>query len=84
MHPSLQTPDIFLEILDQIEASSPESVENDNRSLVNIAVVCRSWLEPALSRLWKRQKDLLPLFKTLPPHKWSIDECGSFVRTYAG
>ena len=81
MHHPLHIPDIFLSILDQLEPSSTMSAEKDNRSLVNIAVVCRSWLEPALDRLWKRQHELLPLLKTLPSHKWNIDEYHSFVST---
>ncbi|KAF7979697.1 hypothetical protein HWV62_41028 [Athelia sp. TMB] len=77
-HP-LHVPDIILSILDQLEPSSTESAEKTNRSLANIAVVCRSWLEPALDRLWKRQYELLPLLKTLPSHKWNIDRYHSFT-----
>ena len=83
MHRALQVTEIFLSILDQLGASSTEAIDRDNPSLASLAVVCRQWHEPALDGLWRTQRKLLPLLRTLPTHKWNVGEDKLFVRNSA-
>ncbi|KAF7968822.1 hypothetical protein HWV62_29220 [Athelia sp. TMB] len=80
MHPALQVKELFLGILEQLNASADNM---DKQSLTSLTVVCREWHEPALDALWRTQRMLLPLLKTFPAHKWNMGEDKSFTITEA-
>ena len=80
MHRALLVKELFLSILDHLGASSTEATNRDSASLASLAVVCREWHEPALDRLWRMQRTLVPLLKTLPMDKWKVGEDKLFVR----
>lgn len=73
MHRSLILPEIFRRILDFLEVvpyddfyASDSQLRCHNASTARLARTCRSFLEPSLDALWKRQLTLAPLMKTLP------------------
>lgn len=82
VHRALQIQEVFVNILDELGASS-DPPHRDPASLASLALVCRAFLEPSLDGLWKRQRDLLPLLKAFPANKWTVDG-GSFVRILSG
>ena len=45
---------------------------------LSFALTCKSFLEPALNLLWRKQLTLFNLIKTLPEDAWSICE-GNWV-----
>lgn len=53
-----------------------ELVEISEESAVSFAVTCRSFEEPTLSSLWKKQSSLFPLLGVLPGCIWDEDEYG--------
>ncbi|KAJ7885523.1 hypothetical protein B0H14DRAFT_3431807 [Mycena olivaceomarginata] len=49
-----------------------------NGSLFQLARTCHLFSDQALSLLWERQEDLIPLLKCFPAHKWEEASVGSF------
>jgi hypothetical protein len=76
MHPALAVPEIIRTILDFL-LPKPEHYEKANKeyylaatafrsSVLNVALTCQSFSEPALDVLWWAMDDLIPLFNFLP------------------
>ncbi|KAK7045210.1 hypothetical protein R3P38DRAFT_2883052 [Favolaschia claudopus] len=42
------------------------------QQVLNLAITCRAFSEPALDLLWKRQDTLFNLLKTFPPSLWEV------------
>lgn len=59
--------------------------EDDGESLAALARTCRALRTPALEVLWGRLKNLIPIFRLLPPDAWAfhVDEITS-RRVYVG
>ena len=57
------------EILREITASVADI---DPPTAVSLACCAKSFEQPALSALWKSQKELPTLIKTLPPDSWEL------------
>ncbi|KAI0359304.1 hypothetical protein OH77DRAFT_1017181 [Trametes cingulata] len=73
MHHCLLLPDILSRILDFLLVSPPDDfyatcqqLEDKNPSIASLARTCRGLLEPSLDALWRVQRTLAPLVKTLP------------------
>jgi hypothetical protein len=75
MHRALAIPEIVRTILDSFhEKGGLIRVEKDyylatralRSSVLNVALTCRSFSEPALDILWWTMDDLIPLFNLLP------------------
>ena len=75
MHRALAIPEIFRAILDSF-SPKPEHYARVNKdfylevtalrsSVLNVALTCRSFSEPALDILWWAMDDLVPLFNLL-------------------
>ncbi|OCH95132.1 hypothetical protein OBBRIDRAFT_788596 [Obba rivulosa] len=74
MHRCLQTADILLLILRQLEYNDFPLFHRDTRTLAVLARTCRDWNELALDVLWEGQLwGLVSLVKCLPADAWSID-----------
>ena len=58
-HHAIKSPDIVISILEHFD------MEQDRAACVNMALVCRSFAEPASNVLWRRIHGLLPLWKVL-------------------
>lgn len=52
-----------LKYLDEVEPNGPHI---NRKGLLNIALTCKAFLEPALDTLWESLDSLLPLLKLLP------------------
>lgn len=86
MHHALLLPDIFRRILDFLEIipnsdfySSYQEGREHNLYIARLAQTCTTFLEPCLDALWKHQRTLGPLVKTLP-----ADAYEQRPRTYRG
>ena len=86
MHRALAIPEIVRTILDCF-SPKPEHHRIANKdyyltatalrsSVVNVALVCRSFSEPALDILWWAMDDLTPLFNLLPGFQNEQEVCG--------
>ena len=58
-HHAIKSPDIVMSILEHFD------LEQDRAACINMALVCRSFAEPASNILWRRIHGLLPLWKVL-------------------
>jgi len=56
----------------------------NRKSVVNFACACRCLEEPVLSTLWKAQRSLFTLLKTLPRNTWCYEYTGSHGRVVRG
>jgi len=65
MHLCLQITEILTLILDSYDDYRP-----DKNTLLQLALVCKAFHEPALDALWKFQKSFLILVKTFPRDLW--------------
>lgn len=78
MHRCLEVAEILATIIDYVKVL-PHIAPFDggytpftegNHHLLQLAVTCRAFSEPALNALWRTQKSLLPLIETLPEDAW--------------
>jgi len=60
-----------------------ELVEASPPAAVSFALTCRSFEEPTLCSLWRRQPSLVDLVKVLPNHTW-VKNRYSFVTIVSG
>ncbi|KZT71700.1 hypothetical protein DAEQUDRAFT_723776 [Daedalea quercina L-15889] len=62
-HRAILVHDILLEIFDHLILSSPTDSEDqrDRPALLNAAVACRRFLDPAMTVLWRKLDDFIPL-----------------------
>uniref|UniRef100_A0A5K1K0P3 Cell surface hydrophobicity-associated protein n=1 Tax=Ganoderma boninense TaxID=34458 RepID=A0A5K1K0P3_9APHY len=80
-------PDVFLNILDFVNLQDPNSdpFRGDyqfchyNPTLAALAVTCKAFMEPALNVLWKSQRSLGPLVRTLPADLWEEEVVGTYM-----
>ena len=65
-------------LVDEIVRSIAEHLLDygDKPSSLAFSLCCRSLNDPALDVLWKRQTDLVTLFKVFPPELWEISIVG--------
>jgi len=61
-----------------------ELVEASPPAAVSFALTCRSFEEPTLCSLWKRQKSLVDLVRVLPNHAWVKNKYGVKVTIVSG
>ncbi|KDR79343.1 hypothetical protein GALMADRAFT_137192 [Galerina marginata CBS 339.88] len=74
MHPAIQNEDIFVQILEHIPSTDdhlafpPLNSLDKSRfaTLLNIALTCSAFTEPALDKLWRRIDNIICLLKLLP------------------
>lgn len=72
MHRCLQIEEILRNVL-ECHADAPES-------LVNMALTCRAFYEPAMYIRWRTLRSLEPLMRLLPRHKWDwCEPCPEIV-----
>ena len=72
-HPIFEIDELSRLIIDEL-------METSRKTVLSLALTCRSLEEPALSSLWKLQRRLIDLLKVLPNHTWVRDEWGiSFI-----
>ena len=64
-HRTLAVDEILREIIDRVIDIHPPTA-------VSLACCAKSFEEPALSALWKTQKELPVLIRTLPPDSWDL------------
>ena len=71
MHHFLRVPEIlsriFLEVFDPDDARRSYPFGSGSRTLVNLALTCKMFSEPALNILWRFLPNLVPLIRSLPP-----------------
>ncbi|EED80030.1 predicted protein [Postia placenta Mad-698-R] len=60
---ALNIDELYTRIVSHVDSHNP-------RSLANLALTCRSYSEIPLRTLWYELRDLAPLLKLLPCHKW--------------
>ncbi|KAJ7213274.1 hypothetical protein C8J57DRAFT_1538822 [Mycena rebaudengoi] len=60
-----------IDILSEVLICSPREMNGsqESRSLLNIALVCKAFLEPALDELWWTVETLIPLLRLAAPKK---------------
>jgi len=63
-----QIGEIIRIILEFLEADSPS--EYRNSSLLNAALACKAFEEPALDFLWRTMDSFLPLLRLIPGFKY--------------
>ena len=84
MHTIFSIPDVFLNILDfvnlQVHNKDPFHGYHElcyhNPTLAALAVTCKAFMEPTLNVLWKSQRGLGPLVRTLPTDLWEEEAAG--------
>ncbi|KAG1778223.1 hypothetical protein EV702DRAFT_1277964 [Suillus placidus] len=64
MHNALKIDDIIYAILQHVKSSK--------RDLVNVAMTCSKFSDPALNMLWCEQSSLAPLIMCLPQDTWEL------------
>jgi len=69
-------PHQLFEIDELLRLVIDELVETNPRTAVSFALTSRSFEEPTLSSLWKKQESLTGLMKVLPGCTWATDEYG--------
>jgi hypothetical protein len=52
---------------------------DDKSSSLAFSLCCRPLSDPVLDVLWELQKDLVTLFKVLPPDVWEVDDTARLV-----
>jgi hypothetical protein len=85
MHRALAIPEIVRMILDSFLARPINGLKADRvnywaatalrSSVLNVALTCRSFSEPALDILWWAMDDLVPLFNLLPGFRNEQEVC---------
>ncbi|KAI1786644.1 hypothetical protein LXA43DRAFT_50651 [Ganoderma leucocontextum] len=86
MHTIFSIPDVFLNILDFVNLQVPNTdpfhgyheLCHHNPALAALAVTCKVFMEPALKILWKSQRSLGPLVRTLPADLWEEEVMGRY------
>ena len=80
VHSCLLLPDIFNRILDILEIDpDPDFYAGYHqqlyrcRSIARLARTCRTFLEPCLDVIWRKQYTLGPLVHTLPSDAYELD-----------
>jgi hypothetical protein len=68
MHKCLLVQEILYRVVSDVENFG------NKRSLSNLSLTCKRFLEPALDELWRTQANLIPLAKCFPPDSWNIRE----------
>ncbi|KAJ3514811.1 hypothetical protein NLJ89_g2149 [Agrocybe chaxingu] len=74
--PFHSNPDILDEICEYLSYeydNDPDDISRSRQVLLWVALTCRSFLEPALDRLWRSLDSLFPLLKVLPAFFQSDD-----------
>ncbi|KAI0944045.1 hypothetical protein AcV7_001973 [Taiwanofungus camphoratus] len=71
MHNCLKISEILTVIIEHAYSDPDSRPVIATRTLVALALTCKTFLEPALDRLWHEQQTLVPLVKTLPVDAWS-------------
>lgn len=74
MHPCLLFPGIYAHILEFVNLQFPNDDPmhgyhqfcESNPTLASLARTCKAFLEPTLDVLWRTQRSLGPIIKTLP------------------
>lgn len=73
MHRALLYPDVFRRVLDFLEIipngdfyATYQEGRDHNLYIAHLAQTCTTFLEPCLDALWRHQRTLGPLLKTLP------------------
>jgi hypothetical protein len=67
MHRCLLIPEILSAVLEQ------DIAIGDEKTVANVAISCRAFLETALDVLWCEQVVLAPLVRCMPSDLWSED-----------
>ena len=85
MHRALAIPEIVRTILDSFSVKPSRDIGADKHcygtatasrsSVLNVALTCRSFSEPALDVLWWTMDDLFPLFNLLPGFQNKQEVC---------
>lgn len=65
MHHSLRIPEILAYIFQYALQTS-----DDGRAVLNLALTCQTFKDPALATLWRSMDSLVPLVKCLPRDCW--------------
>jgi hypothetical protein len=71
MHHALEIDDIIYNILRHVKSSKTD--------LVNVAMTCSKFSDPALNMLWCEQSSLTPLIMCLPQDTWEVMSDGTIV-----
>ena len=69
LHPVLGIDELLRLIIAELKPTSQKTV-------LSLALTCRSLEEPVLSLLWEQQDTLIKLLKVLPNHTWVQDGRG--------
>ncbi|KAI0359303.1 hypothetical protein OH77DRAFT_1447365 [Trametes cingulata] len=77
VHRGLLLPDVFNHVLDYLLVfpqdafyAGPQELQDTNPSIACLARTCRDFLEPSLNALWRHQRTLVPLIRTLPSNAY--------------
>ena len=77
-HPIFYIDELSRPIIDEL-------METSQRTVLSLALTCRSLEEPALSSLWKEQPSLNALVKVLPSHNLAqFEDDRGFVMVVSG
>lgn len=71
MHRCLHIEDVLIYLFNCIPASA--QFAGGRKALLELALTCKCFLEPALNVLWQHQNQLIPLLKILPADAWSYE-----------
>jgi hypothetical protein len=71
MHYALEIDDIIYNILQHVKSSKTD--------LLNVAMICRKFSDPALNMLWCEQYSLTPLIMCLPQETWEATHNGTRI-----
>ena len=86
MHPVFSISDVLFNVLDfvNLQVPNPDPFHGHHESchynptLAALAVTCKAFMEPALNVLWKSQRSLGPLVRTLPEDCWGEEIVGEY------
>ena len=87
MHLIFSLPDVFFNILDFANLQVPDVDDpfrghhqfwDYNPTLASMAVTCKAFTEPTLNVLWRSQRSLGPLVRTLPAELWEEEVVGTY------
>jgi hypothetical protein len=77
MHPCLEVQEILANIISHIELKhedgEPEAATGWH-DVLNLALTCKAFLEPALDGLWHTQPSLFSLLQTLPEDAFYVEK----------
>ena len=76
MHRCLRVDELLREIFEQVRVVDDlveEDWDWDYQTISRLARTCKTFLRPALDRLWHSQDTLSNLIGTLPASAWTLD-----------